>query len=98
MIRMANVRKINTRPQFGSPVFRAAASGHSGLRVAAYARVSTDLEEQSGSFEAQKDYYERLINETPGWTFAGIYADRGISGTSSRLPGDDGGLPRRKNR
>ena len=80
---MANVRKINTRPQFGSPVFRAAASGHSGLRVAAYARVSTDLEEQSSSFEAQKDYYERLINETPGWTFAGIYADRGISGTST---------------
>ena len=83
VIRMANVRKINTRPQFGSPVFRAAASGHSGLRVAAYARVSTDLEEQSSSFEAQKDYYERLINETPGWTFAGIYADRGISGTST---------------
>ena len=71
---MAKVRKINTRLQFGSPVFRPAA-GNTGLRVAAYARVSTDAEEQSSSFEAQKDYYERLINETPGWTFAGIYAD-----------------------
>ena len=79
---MAKVRKINTRPQYASPVFRAAAS-NTGLRVAAYARVSTDAEEQSSSFEAQKDYYERLINETPGWTFAGIYADRGITGTST---------------
>ena len=79
---MAKVRKINTKPLFGSPVFRAAA-GKTGFRVAAYARVSTDAEEQSSSFEAQKDYYERLINETPGWTFAGIYADRGITGTST---------------
>ena len=80
---MANVRKINTRPQFASPVFRTSADHPSGLRVAAYARVSTDVEEQSSSFDAQKDYYERLINETPGWTFAGIYADRGITGTST---------------
>ena len=80
---MANVRKINTRPQFGSPIFRTGHGSVSGFRVAAYAHVSTDLEEQNSSFEAQKDYYERLINETPGWTFAGIYADRGISGTST---------------
>ena len=81
VIKMAKVRKINTRPQFTSPVLRA--TTNTGFRVAAYARVSTDAEEQSSSFEAQKDYYERLINETPGWTFAGIYADRGISGTST---------------
>ena len=80
---MANVRKINTRPQFGSPIFRTGHGPVSGFRVAAYARVSTDLEEQNSSFEAQKDYYERLINETPGWTFAGIYADRGITGIST---------------
>ena len=81
VIKMAKVRKINTRPQFTSPVLRA--TTNTGFRVAAYARVSTDAEEQSSSFEAQKDYYERLINETPGWTFAGIYADRGITGTST---------------
>ena len=34
------------------------------------------------SFEAQKDYYEKLIESHPGWTLVGIYADRGISGTS----------------
>ena len=54
VIKMAKVRKINTRPQFTSPVLRA--TTNTGFRVAAYARVSTDLEEQNSSFEAQKDY------------------------------------------
>ena len=51
-------------------------------RVAAYARVSTDSDEQMGSVEAQKDYFEKLIQKRPDWEFAGIYADEGISGTS----------------
>ena len=51
-------------------------------RVATYARVSTDSDEQIGSVEAQKDYLEKLINEKPEWTFVEIYADEGISGTS----------------
>ena len=51
-------------------------------RVAAYARVSTDSDEQMGSVEAQKDYFEKLIREKPGWVLVGIYADEGISGTS----------------
>jgi hypothetical protein len=51
-------------------------------RVAAYARVSTDSDEQMGSVEAQKDYFEKLILEHPGWVLVGIYADEGISGTS----------------
>ena len=51
-------------------------------RVAAYARVSTDSDEQIGSVEAQKDYFEKLIQKRPDWEFAGIYADEGISGTS----------------
>lgn len=50
--------------------------------VAAYARVSTDSDEQMGSVEAQKDYFEKLIREKPGWVLVGIYADEGISGTS----------------
>lgn len=54
----------------------------SSLQVAAYARVSTDQDAQINSFEAQKDYYEKLIGSHPGWTLVGIYADRGISGTS----------------
>lgn len=52
------------------------------IRVAAYARVSTTQDEQKNSFEAQKDYYEKLIKNNPEWEFAGIYADRGVTGTS----------------
>ena len=52
------------------------------LRVAAYVRVSTDLAEQTTSFEAQRDYYEKKIKENPEWVLAGIYADEGKSGTS----------------
>jgi len=55
----------------------------SRLKVAAYARVSTDQDSQKNSFEAQKDYYTQLITANPQWDFAGIYADNGISGTSS---------------
>lgn len=51
-------------------------------RVAAYARVSTDSDEQMGSVKAQKDYFEKLIREKPGWVLVGVYADEGISGTS----------------
>ena len=50
-------------------------------RAAAYCRVSTDMAAQEGSFEAQKQYYESYIGRKPGWTLAGIYADKGISGT-----------------
>ncbi len=53
-------------------------------RVAGYARVSTDLEEQLTSYEAQVDYYTRHIRENPEWEYAGIYVDQGISATSTR--------------
>ncbi len=51
-------------------------------RVAAYCRVSTDSEEQLTSYAAQKEYYTQRIDENPEWQMAGIFADRGISGTS----------------
>lgn len=44
-------------------------------RVAAYARVSTDKEEQQTSIEAQKNYYTTYIATHVGWKFAGVYAD-----------------------
>ena len=80
---MAKVRKIHVRPQASALIQPGERGISNGLRVAAYARVSTTLDEQNSSFEAQKDYYEKLITTTPGWTYAGIYADRGISGTST---------------
>ena len=49
--------------------------------VVAYARVSTEKEEQEDSFERQVSYYTTLINSKPEWKFGGIYADPGITGT-----------------
>jgi len=51
------------------------------LRVAAYARVSTDSDEQLESLKAQREHYEKYIKSNPEWEFAGIYYDEGISGT-----------------
>ena len=53
-------------------------------RVAAYARVSTDSEEQLTSYEAQVDYYTRYIQSRPDWEFVGVYADEGISATNTK--------------
>ena len=52
------------------------------LRVAAYCRVSTKQEEQLNSYENQVEHYTHRINAENGWTLEGIYADKGISGTS----------------
>ena len=51
-------------------------------RVCAYCRVSTDDPKQTSSYELQKNHYEDMIKEHPGWELAGIFADEGISGTS----------------
>ena len=52
------------------------------LRVAAYARVSTDSREQLVSLEAQKSHYETSIKSNPDWEYVGLYYDEGVSGTS----------------
>lgn len=54
------------------------------LRVAAYCRVSTARSAQHESFETQCRYYTRLITSNPNWAFAGIYADEGLSATTTR--------------
>lgn len=53
------------------------------LRVCAYCRVSTDEEAQEGSYELQVQHYTQLIQSNAEWEFVGIYADKGISGTST---------------
>ena len=50
--------------------------------VAAYARVSTNNEDQLNSYEAQVDYYKHKIKKNPKWDYVGIFADEGLSGTS----------------
>lgn len=51
-------------------------------RVAAYARVSTDSDEQFTSYEAQIDYYTNYIKKRDDWEFVKVYTDEGISGTN----------------
>ena len=65
------INKLTSAP-IGSPTKR---------KVAAYARVSTDHEEQQSSYEAQVDYYTKYIHGRDEWEFAGIYSDEGITGT-----------------
>ena len=60
------------------------AAGRMRRRVAGYARVSTDSDEQFTSYEAQVDYYTNFIKENPDWEFVGIYTDEGISGTNTK--------------
>lgn len=52
--------------------------------MAAYCRVSTKQDEQLNSYEVQKQYYTEKINSEPKWCLAGIYADKGITGTSTK--------------
>ena len=76
-------RRVRVIPAAKTPeTLRAARDGKK--RVAAYCRVSTDSEEQLNSYEAQKNYYTQKIEDNPDWEMAGIYADEGITGTSTR--------------
>ena len=54
------------------------------LRVAFYARVSTDFMEQLNSLENQKQYFTEYIGDMPNWEFAGGYIDEGISGVTTK--------------
>lgn len=55
------------------------------MRVAAYARVSTSLDDQINSFESQVKYYKDKISKNPNWSLVNIYTDEGITGTSTKL-------------
>ncbi len=54
------------------------------IQVAAYCRVSTDKEDQANSFDSQQNYFKEYISKNPDWNLYEIYADEGISGTSTR--------------
>ena len=59
-------------------------AGKKPLRVAAYCRVSTDSDDQVNSFESQQRYFRAYIAQQPHWELAGIFADEGLSGTSTK--------------
>jgi len=50
-------------------------------KVAAYVRVSEQSEDLLRSYARQVDYYKKLITSNPEWEFAGVFADKGITGT-----------------
>ena len=58
------------------------------LRVAAYARVSSDSADQLNSFAAQIAYYTDVIQSEEEWEFAGLYADEAVSGTTTASRND----------
>lgn len=74
-----NVRIIPAKPQTVN-----GKNQYQQLRVAAYCRVSTDTLEQLNSYQVQIAYYIDYINSNKDWTLAGIFADEGLSGTSTR--------------
>ena len=53
-------------------------------KVCAYARVSTDSDEQFTSYEAQIEYYTKYIKANPQWEFVDVYTDEGITGTNTK--------------
>ena len=55
------------------------------LRVAAYARVSSDSDDQINSYIAQVDYYARYIASKEDWELVDVYADEGLTGMETRL-------------
>lgn len=54
------------------------------IPVAAYCRVSTDRDDQANSFASQQRYFAEYICRQPDWSLFEIYADEGITGTSTR--------------
>lgn len=69
---------LPTRPMYQTE----AVSETHKRRVAGYARVSTDMEEQTTSYQAQMKYYKKYITARSDWEFVGMYSDEGISATS----------------
>lgn len=54
------------------------------MKVATYCRVSTDRDDQANSFESQRRYFKEYIDRQPDWELYQVYADEGITGTSTK--------------
>ena len=78
------VRTVTVIPPSINPLTHLTDTPLYKLRVAAYARVSTDSDEQFTSYEAQIDYYTQYIQRNQEWTFVKVYTDEGISGTNTK--------------
>ena len=77
-------RTITVIPSTIDPTTKLPKTSVRKKRVAAYARVSTDSDEQFTSYEAQVDYYTKYILARPEWDFVKVYTDEGITGTNTK--------------
>ncbi|WP_026765479.1 recombinase family protein [Selenomonas ruminantium] len=77
-------RKITTIPATINKFTAAPIASNVKRKVAGYARVSTDTDDQISSYAAQVDYYTKYIKERKDWDFVGIYTDEGVTGTSTK--------------
>ena len=76
--------KVTVIPSTVNPLTHLPSMSAEKRRVAGYARVSTDSDEQFTSYEAQVDYYTNFIQSKPEWMFIKVYTDEGISGTNTK--------------
>jgi len=81
---MATAKNVTVIPATLNLHTRSPKSTTSKRRVAGYARVSTDSDEQYTSYEAQVDYYTNYICSHPNWTFVEVYTDEGISALNTK--------------
>lgn len=81
---MANARKVQVIEATINPRTHMPTTSVRKRRVAAYARVSTDSDEQATSYDAQIDYYTKYINSRADWEFVKVYPDDGISGLNTK--------------
>lgn len=77
-------KKVTAIPPRISKFTAAPINSTAKRKVAGYARVSTDHEDQASSYEAQVSYYTEYIKSREDWEFAGMYSDEGITATSTR--------------
>lgn len=77
-------KKVTMIPQRIQPLTQLPLQAMVKRKVAGYARVSTDSEEQENSYEAQVDYFTDYIKQREDWEFVKVYTDEGVSGTSTR--------------
>jgi len=76
--------KVTIIPSTINPITQLPHNSTSLRKVAAYARVSTNSDEQYTSYEAQVNYYQKFIQEKPDWEYTQVYADEGLSGTTTK--------------
>lgn len=76
--------KVTVIPSTMNPITQMPLHASAVKKVAAYARVSTNSDEQYTSYEAQVNYYTKLIQDRPDWEYTSVYADEGLSGTTTK--------------